>query len=177
MNKDDLFTTQTTIPVRVRIIVYENHRKPGSYVYTVDNYGEIGPTDHAVWLEAEVPVRPITIEAQVSSTAPVSIQTTHPACRERQKALGMAYPRSSCEKCGTLLRPGWWCAEQVEQEPSTQIAAERNPAGRVFMELVLRLHNASRAQDRSRVDHLNWVIAVLETEFPDDIAAEKARHA
>jgi len=30
-------------------------------------------------------------------------------CRERLKAEGKAYPRSSCEHCGSLLTPGWKC--------------------------------------------------------------------
>lgn len=32
-------------------------------------------------------------------------------CRLRLQAEGKAYPKSSCAKCGTLLRPNFQCAE------------------------------------------------------------------
>lgn len=34
-----------------------------------------------------------------------------PRCREKRKAAGLPYPRSSCDLCGSLLRPGWRCPE------------------------------------------------------------------
>ncbi len=30
-------------------------------------------------------------------------------CRERQRELGMPYPRSSCHHCGPIIRPNWRC--------------------------------------------------------------------
>jgi len=41
-------------------------------------------------------------------------------CRERLKATGHPYPKSSCQKCGTLMRPGWRCAEGYTQ-PSPRL--------------------------------------------------------
>ena len=37
-----------------------------------------------------------------------------PQCRQKRIALGLPYPRSSCEKCGSLIRVGWKCAEEAE---------------------------------------------------------------
>lgn len=37
---------------------------------------------------------------------------TEPMCREKRRALGLPYPKSNCDVCGTLIRPGWRCAER-----------------------------------------------------------------
>ena len=34
-------------------------------------------------------------------------------CRNALARDGKSYPKSSCQRCGTLLRPGWKCAEGV----------------------------------------------------------------
>lgn len=39
-------------------------------------------------------------------------------CRNALKEMGLPYPRSSCAKCGSLLRPGWRCADRIEQRPA-----------------------------------------------------------
>lgn len=44
-----------------------------------------------------------------------------PRCRKKREALGLAYPRSSCDECGTLLRHSWRCAEEAAAE--TALAA------------------------------------------------------
>lgn len=53
---------------------------------------------------------------------------------------------------------------------------ERTPAGRVFLELAVRLHNAARAQDQPRMDALMTLLNGLEAEFPAETAAEKELH-
>lgn len=35
-------------------------------------------------------------------------------CRNALARDGKSYPKSNCQRCGTLLRPGWKCAEGVE---------------------------------------------------------------
>jgi hypothetical protein len=37
--------------------------------------------------------------------------TTDPQCRLARIAQGLSYPRSSCAKCGSVIRAGWSCAE------------------------------------------------------------------
>lgn len=39
-------------------------------------------------------------------------------CREKLRAAGLPYPKSNCEQCGSLIRPGWRCAEE-SQVPSS----------------------------------------------------------
>lgn len=36
-----------------------------------------------------------------------------PQCRQKRQALGLPYPKSNCEKCGSLIRAGWRCAEET----------------------------------------------------------------
>lgn len=52
-----------TIKVRIRLCIYKDHL--GGYSYFVDDTSEMSPTMHTVWLEADVPVKPIPIQAQV----------------------------------------------------------------------------------------------------------------
>ena len=35
-------------------------------------------------------------------------------CRNALAREGKPYPKSNCQRCGTLMRPGWKCAEGVE---------------------------------------------------------------
>ena len=42
------------------------------------------------------------------------LEPYNPACRKKRQALGLTYPRSSCDKCGSLVRAGWKCAEETE---------------------------------------------------------------
>ena len=42
-------------------------------------------------------------------------------CRQKRQELGLPYSRSSCGKCGSILRPGWRCAD--EARPSDAILA------------------------------------------------------
>jgi hypothetical protein len=51
-----------------------------------------------------------------------------PQCRRKRMALNLSYPKSSCAKCGTVIRPGWRCAEEVEAEvAAVEAAAKKNP--------------------------------------------------
>jgi hypothetical protein len=43
---------------------------------------------------------------------------SEPQCRRARKEMGLSYPRSSCVKCGSLMRPGWRCAEDIEGRPA-----------------------------------------------------------
>jgi hypothetical protein len=52
-----------TIRVRLRLCVYKNHL--GNYDYYVNDYDELSADTHAVWLEADVPIRPTPIKATV----------------------------------------------------------------------------------------------------------------
>jgi hypothetical protein len=36
----------------------------------------------------------------------------HETCRERRRQLGLSYPKSNCDECGSILSPGWICARQ-----------------------------------------------------------------
>lgn len=45
-----------------------------------------------------------------------------PTCRAKRILLGLAYPKSSCEKCGSVVRAGWRCAEK-EDAPLAAFAA------------------------------------------------------
>lgn len=57
--------------------------------------------------------------------------------------------------------------------PVQNETTERSSAGRVFTELAVRLHQASRSGDKERVERLDALTAGLEVEFPKEIAAEK----
>jgi len=35
-------------------------------------------------------------------------------CRNALAREGKPYPKSNCQRCGTLMRPGWKCAEGVD---------------------------------------------------------------
>ena len=35
-------------------------------------------------------------------------------CRNALARGGKSYPKSNCQRCGTLLRPGWQCAEGIK---------------------------------------------------------------
>lgn len=48
-----------------------------------------------------------------------------PQCRQKRMALGLPYPRSSCAKCGTLIRVGWQCPE--EPIPPGHIVTYKTP--------------------------------------------------
>jgi hypothetical protein len=39
-----------------------------------------------------------------------------PRCRQKRQALGLAYPKTNCDKCGSIIRSDWRCAE--EQPPA-----------------------------------------------------------
>lgn len=82
-------------------------------------------------------------------------------------------------------RAGWDC--QSEDKPGTcyfpdcqcpreicQTTDNRTPAGRVWLDLVLRFRHAATAQDNLRVRRLEKIIDGLESEYPGEIAAEKA---
>lgn len=40
-------------------------------------------------------------------------KTAEPSCRQKLIALGLPYGKSGCSKCGSTLREGWRCAEEV----------------------------------------------------------------
>lgn len=42
--------------------------------------------------------------------------TVEPRCREKRRRLGLPYPRSSCDKCGTLIRPNFRCVEEAAMD-------------------------------------------------------------
>jgi hypothetical protein len=35
--------------------------------------------------------------------------TNEPNCRQKRQKLGLSYPRSSCNECGSVIREGWEC--------------------------------------------------------------------
>lgn len=62
-------------------------------------------------------VNPFDLDASGSVFQPndppvVTIDRDAP-CRNALARDGKSYPKSSCQRCGTLLRPGWKCAEGV----------------------------------------------------------------
>ena len=52
------------------------------------------------------------IPVSVVKPAPVIIEGA--PCRNALARDGKPYPKSSCQRCGTLLRSGWKCANGVE---------------------------------------------------------------
>lgn len=38
-------------------------------------------------------------------------------CRNALARDGKPFPKSNCQRCGTLMRPGWTCADGVEVSP------------------------------------------------------------
>lgn len=61
----------------------------------------------------------------------------------------------------------------VSDAPADQVE-QRTPVGRVWMELVVRLHHATRAADVPRQDTLMRLIDGLEVEFSVETSAERA---
>ncbi len=53
-------------------------------------------------------------ESETSATASMA-GLSNMRCREELRLAGLAYPRSSCAYCGTLLRPGWKCGKITEK--------------------------------------------------------------
>lgn len=48
--------------------------------------------------------------------------TNEPLCREKRRALGLAYPRSGCDKCGSVIQANWKCAESDALERIKSVA-------------------------------------------------------
>lgn len=42
-------------------------------------------------------------------------------CREKLREAGLPYPKSSCQKCGSLIGHGWKCAEKTGEAESMNI--------------------------------------------------------
>lgn len=51
-------------------------------------------------------------------------KTAMPTCRQKLIALGLPYPKSSCHKCGGILRPGWRCGEEAASVTGPEPARE-----------------------------------------------------
>ena len=45
-----------------------------------------------------------------------------PTCRKQRQELGLPYSKSSCQRCGSLLSPGWRCAEDASKGASNIVA-------------------------------------------------------
>ena len=72
----------------------------------MDRLDDVDPTEY----------RPIDLPVDTSYAAiytpeeTVSAEKSPPAnCRERLRAEGKPYPKSSCAVCGTLIKPNWSC--------------------------------------------------------------------
>jgi hypothetical protein len=64
-----------TIPVRIRVVVYPLHHKPGEYGWhcgSETGYEDCGSADNVLWIEANIPVRPTPIIASVQTAGDVA---------------------------------------------------------------------------------------------------------
>lgn len=44
----------------------------------------------------------------------MDVGSEEPKCRKQRQMLGLSYPKSNCDKCGSIIRPGWTCAADKE---------------------------------------------------------------
>lgn len=59
------------------------------------------------------------------TSPPDDARPAEPLCRTRRQQLGLPYAKSNCYKCGTVIRPGWRCAEGLSPaDPVTDPPAE-----------------------------------------------------
>lgn len=74
------------------------------------------------------------LDPRASHQEPLSVRLDPNApCRNALARDGKSYPKSSCRRCGTLLRPGWKCAEGVElSKPPMRGCDLRDDAVEVF---------------------------------------------
>lgn len=76
-------------------------------------------------------------------------ETTEPRCRQKRVALGLSYPKSGCDKCGSIIRPGWQCAEDAvsvtaAHQPDQHAPPPANVAVAARQEALARLITASK---------------------------------
>jgi len=57
---------------------------------------------------------PIALVAYGSANLDALRLDPNAPCRNALAREGKPYPKSNCQRCGTLMRPGWKCAEGVE---------------------------------------------------------------
>jgi hypothetical protein len=50
----------------------------------------------------------------------------------KRQAAGLPYPKSNCDKCGSLIRSGWRCAEEIE---ATEIVIAHSGAEHILKTL------------------------------------------
>lgn len=66
------------------------------------------------WAKAQLQQVRKSIEERKKASKPepetVTLNLDAP-CRNALKRDGECYPKSNCQRCGTLMRPGWKCAE------------------------------------------------------------------
>lgn len=91
--------------------------------------------DRLRWLIGELEHKPniLAYDAElIAEAAPAEHDEQFP-CRNALARDGKPYPKSNCQRCGTLMRPGWKCAEGVELgRPSMRGCELRDDAVGVF---------------------------------------------
>lgn len=92
----------------------------------------------------------------------------HPeiTCRERRKELGLAYGRSGCQRCGSILREGWRCPVSAgthvfEGEPDGRQSASISAPTSRFRPIYRALSDAEKALH----DEIKAKAVELETVF------------
>lgn len=81
-------------------------------------------------------------------------QPTEPLCRNKRKALGLAYPKSNCQKCGPIIRVGWRCADEVGADTE---ALKTSVTGQIEVTT-----NAKRQKAFVRINKIAAVVSICQ---------------
>jgi len=77
-------------------------------------------------------------------------------CREKRRKAGLPYSRSSCARCGSLLRPGWSCAEEISTDVESLL--QRLKAERATLQAESDLLLDKVVQIRHKIKSMNMEI-------------------
>lgn len=76
-----------------------------------------------------------------------------PRCRQKRQAQGLPYPKSGCDICGSVLREGWRCAEEVSSVTLTEAPTKRMTSER-FEEIKILARTLTYTPTRTVAEEL-----------------------